>query len=136
MPEQLIDTGAVQPGDPTDIRVDQKKEVILHKGAIKALSRIGTDILCQSDVSVTRSHMLRALCQILESYEPEILEQVRAASFDGRPPNGEQADQRRYLFERKIAAAISRAVVLAGPMDPAGGLTRDSSARRGVGAQF
>lgn len=132
MPEQLFDTGRDPrtPDDPRDIRVDQKKEVILHRGALRALARIGSDIFCQSDVSVTRSHMLRALCQILEAYEPEILEQIRAASFDGRPPNGEHADLRRYLFERQIAAAVSRAIVLTGPMDPAGGLTRERSAPR------
>lgn len=99
-----------------DRRIDKKKEVILHRGALRALARIGTQVYCDRDLTVSRSHMLRALCQLLENYEPQIIEQLRAERFSGRPPNGEQADERRHAFERQIAAAVSRAVILGGAL--------------------
>lgn len=116
MPSQLPKYLVSSNVDPSDIRVDQKKEVILHRGALRALARIGTQVYCDRDITVSRSHMLRALCQLLENYEPQIVEQLRAERFGGRPPNGEQADERRHAFERQIAAAVSRAVILGGAL--------------------
>lgn len=107
--------GAVDPA----LVIERKTDFILNKRAEDTIAKITTGIAIAQDSRVSRSHLIRAVCILLEHADESIVEEARAINLGRRPPNG--AHEARHRYETQLATAISRALTLRGPLGAADG---------------
>ncbi|MEM8875308.1 MAG: hypothetical protein AAGD32_13760 [Planctomycetota bacterium] len=113
MPEPLFPEQET-PIDP-DMEVVGRRDFFMTRRADRTLTWLAAQVELQSDVKLNRSHLIRAMTLLLSQCDQELIRQIGAVKLPPRYQNGNARAQ--DVFERKLAAAMSRAVRLVGPMD-------------------
>ena len=111
----LFPDGTAPVPNPDASEMVGRRDFYLTRGADRTLTKLSTKISLELDSKVTRSHLVRAMCRLLAHIDEELPRQCRAVNLPTRPPNGNRDAGDNY--ESRLAAAMSRSVRAAGPVD-------------------